>query len=190
MIVGGMFSGKTEELIRRIRRAQLARQVVQVFKPRIDDRYSIGQVTSHDHSQVPAQVIDSITEIWDYLSDKVEVVAIDEAQFFNHEIVSVCQQLADRGLRVLVAGLDTDWKGTPFDPLPSLMAVAEVVSKQHAVCVVCGAPASRTQKISAGQSRVEVGGATQYESRCRMHFTADVATATKITEMTFHETSV
>ncbi len=174
VVVGSMFSGKTEELIRRIRRAQFARQKVQVFKPKIDDRYHATRVTSHDQTSIEAHIINSPQEIWDKLSDRTQVVAIDEGQFFNHELVQVVQDLADRGFRVIIAGLDTDWKGQPFEPMPTLMAIAENVLKQHAVCVVCGGQASRTQKTAGGDSQIEVGASEAYEARCREHFKPEV----------------
>ncbi|NUM58816.1 MAG: thymidine kinase [Bdellovibrionaceae bacterium] len=174
VIVGSMFSGKTEELIRRTRRAEFAKLKVQVFKPVIDNRYKEKEVTSHNLNTVDAIPLNHIEEIWDHLSPKTRVVGIDEGQFFDPSIVQVVQDLADRGLRVIIAGLDTDWKGRPFEPMPTLMAIAENVTKQHAVCMVCGAPASRTQKTSGGDSQIEVGAAESYEARCREHFVAKV----------------
>jgi thymidine kinase len=174
VIVGSMYSGKTEELIRRIRRAEFARLNVQVFKPKIDDRYSATEVASHNRNVVPAIILDSIDEIWAHLKPGVQVVGIDEGQFFSGNILSVVQDLAEKGVRVLVAGLDTDWKGQPFEPMPALMAIAESVTKQHAVCVVCGSPASRTQRVGGGDGLVEVGASGKYEARCRKHFVAKV----------------
>jgi thymidine kinase len=170
VVVGSMFSGKTEELIRRVRRAEFAKLKVQVFKPVIDNRYKEKEVTSHNLNTVDATPLNNIDEIWDHLNSKTRVVGIDEGQFFDSRIVQVVQDLADRGLRVIIAGLDTDWKGQPFEPMPTLMAIAENVTKQHAVCMVCGAPASRTQKTSGGDSQIEVGAAESYEARCREHF--------------------
>lgn len=170
VVVGSMFSGKTEELIRRVRRAEFAKLKVQVFKPVIDNRYKVKEVTSHNQNTVDAVPLNNIDEIWDHLNPKTRVIGIDEGQFFDDRIVQVVQDLADRGLRVIVAGLDTDWKGKPFEPMPTLMAIAENVTKQHAVCMVCGAPASRTQKTSGGESKIEVGAAESYEARCREHF--------------------
>lgn len=170
VVVGSMFSGKTEELIRRVRRAEFAKLKVQVFKPVIDNRYKEKEVTSHNLNSMDAIPLNSIDEIWDHLSSKTRVVGIDEGQFFDERIIQVVQDLADRGLRVIIAGLDTDWKGNPFEPMPTLMAIAENVTKQHAVCMVCGAPASRTQKTSGGDSKIEVGAAESYEARCREHF--------------------
>jgi thymidine kinase len=139
-----MFSGKSEELIRRLRRAQIARQKVQVFKPKIDDRYHAENVMSHDQNSISAKAIQKSSEILAAIDFDTQVIGIDEGQFFDPEIVQVAQSLAQQGLRVLVAGLDTDWQGKPFEPMPTLMAVADQVTKQHAVCVVCGAAASRT----------------------------------------------
>jgi thymidine kinase len=172
VIAGSMFSGKTEELMRLIKRAQFARRNIQVFKPKIDDRYSKDQVASHDRNMTPAIVIQKSIEIYEHLEPKTEVVAIDEGQFFDEEIVDVCNELADRGLRVLVAGLDTNYKGEPFHPMPSLMAIAEVVHKLRAVCVVCGEAALRTQRLVEDKSEVLVGDCMSYEPRCRTCFEA------------------
>ncbi len=179
VVVGGMFSGKTEELIRRLRRSQLARQKVQVFKPIIDDRYSVEDVTSHNRNSIKALPIRHILELWDHLAADTQVVGIDEGQFFTQELVQVVQDLAERGVRVVVAGLDTDWKAQPFEPMPTLMAIAENVTKQHAVCVVCGGPASRTQRTGTpgkkvSQEQVLVGSTDAYEARCREHFKPEV----------------
>lgn len=179
VIVGGMFSGKTEELIRRLRRAEFARQKIQVFKPIIDTRYNVEEVTSHNQTMIKSQPIERSEEIWMYLMDDTQVVGIDEGQFFDQGLVQVVQDLADRGVRVLIAGLDTDWQAKPFEPMPTLMAIAENVTKQHAVCVVCGAQASRTQRTGAAASvtsteRVLVGTHDSYEARCRDHFKPEV----------------
>lgn len=171
VVVGSMFSGKTEELIRRVRRAELARQKVQVFKPIIDNRYHFSEVTSHNKNSVSSIPLGHIEEIWNHLSDETQIVGIDEGQFFSVELVQVAQDLAGRGKRVIVAGLDTDWLGKPFEPMPTLMAIAESVSKQHAVCVVCGGLASRTQRTSgSSQDQILVGALDSYEARCRVHF--------------------
>lgn len=170
VIVGGMFSGKTEELIKRIRRSVFAKQPVQVFKPKIDNRYHQEDVTSHNQNRVKSQVIEHIDEVLELLSTETKVVAIDEAQFFSADLVRVCETLAERGLRVIVAGLDTDWQGKPFGPMPELMAISENVTKQHAVCVVCGEAASRTQRIGKLSGQVAVGSVELYEARCRLHF--------------------
>ena len=167
VIVGSMFSGKTEELIRRLRRAQIAKQRTQVFKPRLDNRYSTNQVTSHSDQRENSQVVESSKEILDLVADNTRIVGIDEGQFFDMDLVQVCQKLADRGVRVIVAGLDTDWRGQPFEPMPQLMAVAEIVVKSNAICVVCLGLASRTQRLGASTARVQVGASDMYEARCR-----------------------
>lgn len=170
VIVGSMFSGKTEELIRRLRRAEFARLPIQVFKPVIDDRYSMTDVTSHNKTSINSTPINLAEDIWNHLSPQTKVVGIDEGQFFDDGLIQVVQDLADRGLRVIIAGLDTDWQAKPFGPMPTLMAVAENVSKQHAVCVVCGANACRTQRTAGGGGQVQVGAHDAYEARCREHF--------------------
>jgi thymidine kinase len=168
-----MFSGKTEELIRRVRRAIIARQQVQVFKPIIDDRYGINQVTSHTGVGVEAEPIHSASEILSQLAPETTVIAIDEVQFFDDDIVEVCQRLANGGKRIICAGLDTDFRGQPFGPLPRLLATAELVDKLHAICVMCGDEASRTQRLIDGKPAayddpvVMVGAAEVYEARCR-----------------------
>jgi len=173
LICGSMFSGKTEELIRRVRRAKIARQHVQVFKPALDTRYTIEAVTSHNGLGVEAVPVQSASEIEKLLQPETNVVAIDEAQFFGWDIIEVCQKLADRGIRVIVAGLDMDFRGEPFGPMPVLMAQAEHVEKLQAICVVCGGPASRTQRLINGQPAayddpiILVGGSESYEARCR-----------------------
>jgi thymidine kinase len=170
-----MFCGKTDELIRRLRRAAIARQKVQVFKPAIDDRYAIEKVKSHAGNEFDALPIQLAAEIWNNLAADTTVVAIDEAQFFDGQIIPIAQELADRGLRVIVAGLDTDFRGEPFGPMPELMAKAENVDKLHAICMVCGESASRTQRLVNGQPAyyedpvVIVGAAELYEARCRQH---------------------
>ncbi len=181
VIVGGMYSGKTEELIRRLRRAEFARQPLQVFKPKIDSRYHAEYVTSHNQNTFPSQVIQTSQEILDLLLPETKIVGIDEGQFFDQGLVQVVQTLADRGLRVIIAGLDTDWKGQPFEPIPTLMAIAENVTKQQAVCVVCGAQACRTQRVAEKASeasritdRVLVGSHALYEARCREHFRPEI----------------
>jgi thymidine kinase len=170
VIVGSMFSGKTEELIRRLRRAEFARLPIQVFKPVIDDRYSMTDVTSHNKTSINSLPIKSADDIWEHLNKDTKVVGIDEGQFFDEGLIQVAQDLADRGLRVIIAGLDTDWQAKPFGPIPTLMAIAESVSKQHAVCVVCGGTASRTQRTAGGAGQLQVGAHDAYEARCREHF--------------------
>jgi thymidine kinase len=175
VITGSMFSGKTDELIRRLRRARIARQKVQVFKPLIDDRYAVEKVTSHAGSEFEAQPIQCSAEILQFLNEDTTVVAIDEAQFFDAEVSSIAQELADRGMRVIAAGLDTDFRGEPFGPMPTLMAQAETVDKLQAICMVCGEPASRTQRLLNGKPAhfqepvVIVGASELYEARCRQH---------------------
>ena len=170
VITGSMFSGKSEELIRRVRRAQIARQKVQIFKPRVDDRYASDQIVSHSDMKMPSQVVAKATEILESLDPGTEVVGIDEGQFFDPSLFQVANALADRGLRVIVAGLDQDYMGRPFDPMPRLMAVAEYVDKTLAICMRCGAPANRSQRLVAARDRVVVGGAHEYEARCRHCF--------------------
>jgi thymidine kinase len=175
VITGSMFSGKSEELIRRLRRAEIARQKIQVFKPSIDTRFSESKVTSHAGTQFEATPISSAADLLPLLDSDTTVVAIDEAQFFDPEISSIVQDLAGRGLRVLVAGLDTDFRGEPFGPMPVLMAQAERVDKVNAICMVCGDPASRTQRLINGapahydEPVVVVGASELYEARCRQH---------------------
>ncbi len=175
VITGSMFSGKTDEMIRRLRRATIARQQVQVFKPIIDNRYQVEKVTSHAGTAFNAQPIQHVREIFDYLHPETTVVAIDEAQFFELDIVEVVNSLADRGIRVLVAGLDTDFRGEPFGCMPVVMSIAERVDKLQAICMVCGEPASRTQRLVNGKPAryndpvIIVGAAEMYEARCRLH---------------------
>ncbi len=170
VITGSMFSGKSEELIRRVRRAQIARQTVQLFKPRIDARYSADEIVSHSDMKMPSQVVASASEILAAVGPDTDVVAIDEGQFFDAAIVAVANTLANEGRRVIVAGLDQDLRGRPFEPMPQLMAVAEYVDKTLAICMRCGAPANRSQRLVAQSDRVVVGGAHEYEARCRSCF--------------------
>jgi thymidine kinase len=173
VITGSMFSGKSEELIRRVRRAQIARQKVQLFKPQLDARYSEGEIVSHSEMKMPSQVVENAEDILSCVQPDTEIVGIDEGQFFDARLVRVADTLANRGLRVIVAGLDQDYRGRPFDPMPQLMAIAEYVDKTLAVCVRCGAPANRSQRLVPTQDRVVVGGAGQYEARCRRCFNPD-----------------
>jgi len=166
VITGCMFSGKTEELIRRLRRAQIAKQKVKIFKPRIDARYSENSIVSHNEQSLPSILIDDIIEVLKH-SDDAQVIGIDEAQFFNETIVHICNSLASKGKRVIVAGLDMDYTGKPFEPMPQLLAIAEYITKQHAICVVCGNPADKTQRKTTESERVIVGAANIYEARCR-----------------------
>ena len=175
LICGSMFSGKTEELIRRVKRAQIARQHVQVFTHRIDTRYGTAKVASHSGSDLDACPVSSATQIVDLLDSNADVVAVDEAQFFDWQIAEVVNLLAQRGIRVIVAGLDTDFRGEPFGPMPLLMAQAELVDKLNAICMVCGGAASRTQRLVDGRPAayddpvVVVGANELYEARCRHH---------------------
>jgi len=175
VICGSMFSGKTDELIRRLVRARIAKQKVQVFKPAIDMRYAIAKVTSHTGSDFDAFPVDQATEILERVEADTTVVGIDEAQFMDATLVEVAQTLADKGIRVVVAGLDTDFRGEPFGSMPVLMARAERVDKLHAICMVCGDEASRTQRLVNGKPArydepvVIVGAAELYEARCRAH---------------------
>ena len=169
VICGSMFSGKTEELIRRMKRAQFANQKVEIYKPRIDVRYSDDKVVSHDAHSIPSTPIESPSSMLE-LSADVEVVGIDEAQFFDESIVEVVQTLANRGVRVIIAGLDTDFLGKPFGPMPALMAVAEDIQKVHAICVKCGDPAQHSHRLSQSDKLVELGETDKYEPLCRHCF--------------------
>jgi len=177
VITGSMFSGKTDELIRRLRRATIARQKVQVFKPTIDVRYAAEKVTSHAGTAYDAKPVQFAREIMDYLEEDTTVVAIDEAQFIDDEIIQYVRKLAGKGLRVIVAGLDTDFRGEPFGCMPALMAQAEKVDKVRAICMVCGEEACRTQRLVNGipanynDPVVIVGASELYEARCRQHHT-------------------
>lgn len=167
VICGSMFSGKTEELIRRLKRAVYGKQAVQVFKPRLDTRYDETQVVSHSRLRMVSTPVERAEEIFLHLRPETQVVGIDEVQFFGPEVVRVCELLAARGLRVVAAGLDQDYQGRPFEPMPQLMAVAEYVTKELAICVVCGNPANRSQRLVSRGERVVVGAAEAYEPRCR-----------------------
>jgi thymidine kinase len=167
VVAGPMFSGKSEELIRLLRRAAIARQRVQVFKPALDNRYTESDVVSHSRWRLPCEVVERADEILARLDPRTEVVGIDEGQFFDHALIRVCSHLANLGKRVLVAGLDMDYAGVPFGPMPELLAIAEEVHKIHAICACCGAPASYTQRLTEDRERVVVGAADVYEARCR-----------------------
>ncbi len=174
VIAGCMFSGKTEELIRRMRRAQIAKQSVKIFKPKVDNRYSENKIVSHSEQSLPSEVIASAQEILE-LSKDAQVIGIDEAQFYDNDIVAVCNKLADEGKRVIVAGLDQDYRGVPFEPMPQLLAIAEYITKTLAICVNCGNPADRTQRKVKSTDRVLVGAADSYEARCRKcHYIPEV----------------
>jgi len=175
LVCGSMFSGKTEELIRRVVRAKIAQQQVQVFKPALDDRYKADKVSSHSGSYYDAIVVKDAVEIAALIKKDTDVVAIDEVQFFDWSVAELCDRLANEGRRVIVAGLDMDFRGEPFGPMPLLMAQAEAVDKLQAICIVCGAPASRTQRLINGQPAhyndpvILVGANEMYEARCRQH---------------------
>lgn len=167
VITGGMFSGKSEELIRRIRRAEIARQRTQIFKPAIDNRFNTQRIISRDNRGLDATPVNDAAELRANLTFGVKVVGVDEVQFFDHSVVDVCMEMADAGMRVIVAGLDQDYLRRPFGPMPQLLAVAEYVSKMHAVCVRCGSLAHYTQRVAGGDSQIEIGDVA-YEARCRM----------------------
>ncbi|MBI5214264.1 MAG: thymidine kinase [Ignavibacteriae bacterium] len=169
VVTGCMYSGKTEELIRRLRRAQIAKQNVIIFKPKIDKRYSKSNIVSHNTQSLPSIVVTKPSEIFEKALFS-QVIGIDEAQFFSLDLVDVCEKLAAMGKRVIVAGLDQDYRGKPFEPIPHLLAVAEYITKTLAICVVCGNPADRTQRITKQQKRVLVGAKGVYEARCRKCF--------------------
>ncbi|UNL89619.1 thymidine kinase [Bacillus subtilis] len=175
LICGSMFSGKSEELIRRVKRATYAKQEVRVFKPVIDNRYSEAAVVSHNGTSMTSYAISSAADIWDHISESTDVIAVDEVQFFDQEIVEVLSSLADKSYRVIAAGLDMDFRGEPFGVVPNIMAIAESVTKLQAVCSVCGSPASRTQRLIDGKPAsyddpvILVGASESYEARCRHH---------------------
>jgi thymidine kinase len=170
VICGPMFSGKSEELIRRLRRAQIARQRVQVFKPEIDDRYSEQEIVSHSEQRIPARNVHAAREILEGVEPRTQVVGIDEAHFYDDEIATVVESLANVGKRVIVAGLDLDYLGEPFDHVTRLLAQAEEITKTLAICMRCGNPASRTQRLVPNEERIVVGGSRAYEARCRQCF--------------------
>lgn len=186
LICGSMFSGKTEELIRRLRRAQIARQRVEIFKPAIETRYSRNEVVSHDATAIHSTAVQTAQEILINVGDAA-TIGIDEAQFFDLELVRVVDKLARAGKRVIIAGLDQDYLGRPFEPVPSLMAIAEHVTKLHAICVVCGAPANHSQRISEGDERVMLGALEAYEPRCRHCFEPHAIPKSAQTEMDLGE---
>jgi len=170
VICGSMFSGKSEELIRRLRRAQIARQRVQIFKPKLDNRFSEDHIVSHSEMKIKSQLVTSSSQILDQLDSRTQVIGIDEGQFFDQPLVGVCNKMADMGKRVIVAGLDQDYRGRPFDPMPQLLAIAEYITKTLAICVRCGAPANRTQRMVDNSDRLLVGASDLYEARCRLCF--------------------
>jgi thymidine kinase len=181
VIAGSMFSGKSEELIRRLRRAKIARQKVQVFKPAIDARYSDNHIVSHSEMKHESANVATVAEMRRLVQPETEVVGIDEAQFFDNELIPLANELAGRGVRVIIAGLDQDYTGKPWDPMPQLLAMAEYITKTHAICMKCGQPANYTQRTFESEERVAVGGAGMYEARCRSCFVphADAPTVHK-----------
>ena len=170
VIAGSMFSGKSEELIRRLNRARIARQKVQVFKPRIDARYSIEEIASHSGQKHNSKPVSSAAEMMQHIEPETQVVGIDEGQFFDMGLVDVVNQLAASGKRVIIAGLDQDYTGRPFEPMPQLLSIAEFISKTHAICVKCGSTANYSQRTVESEERVEVGASDKYEARCRKCF--------------------
>jgi thymidine kinase len=180
VITGSMFSGKSEELIRRLRRAQIARQKVQIFKPLVDDRFSDGHIVSHSEMRIASQTVRNADELLRLVDDDTDVVGIDEGQFFDANLPAACNALADRGKRVIVAGLDQDYLGRPFEPMPQLLAIAEYITKTLAICVVCGDPANHTQRLVASSDRVLVGASGMYEARCRHCFDPQLASVEKV----------
>ena len=170
VIAGSMFSGKSEELIRRLRRAKIARLKVQVFKPDIDVRYSRDHIVSHSEMRHESSAVKTSAEIRALVDPATEVVGIDEGQFFDNDLVAVANELADRGVRVIVAGLDQDYTGKPFGPMPQLLAIAEYITKTHAICVRCGQPANYSQRTVQVEGQVVVGASDAYEARCRRCF--------------------
>lgn len=170
VIVGSMFSGKSEELIRRVRRAQIARQRVQIFKPAVDVRYSDAHIVSHSDLKLEAEPATSAADLLAKVRPDTEVVGIDEGQFFDAALPAACTELADRGLRVIVAGLDQDYLGRPFEPMPHLLSIAEFITKTRAICMVCGNPANHTQRLVHNADRVLLGAHGTYEARCRRCF--------------------
>jgi thymidine kinase len=175
VITGSMFSGKSEELIRRLRRAKIARQRVQIFKPLIDDRFSEDHIVSHSEMRIESVNAKNSDEIVQLVDELTEVVGIDEGQFFDANLPAACNTLANRGKRVIVAGLDQDYLGRPFEPMPQLLAIAEYITKTLAICVVCGQPANHTQRLIPSQDRVVVGAGGMYEARCRHCFDPHLA---------------
>ncbi|MQA29476.1 MAG: thymidine kinase [Luteitalea sp.] len=175
VITGSMFSGKSEELIRRLRRVQIARQRVQVFKPIVDDRFSDSHIVSHSAMRIPSENVRNSDQLVEQVADETEVVGIDEGQFFDLNLPAACNTLADRGKRVIVAGLDQDYLGRPFEPMPQLLAIAEYITKTLAICMVCGDPANHTQRLVQSSDRVLVGASGLYEARCRHCFDPTLA---------------
>jgi thymidine kinase len=179
VIVGSMYSGKSEELIRRLRRAQIGRQKVQIFKPVIDNRFAVDHIVSHSDMRIASENVRTSDELVTCVNADTEVVGIDEGQFFDANLPAACNILADRGKRVIVAGLDQDYLGRPFEPMPQLLAIAEYITKTLAVCVVCGDPANHTQRLVPSKDRVLVGASGMYEARCRHCFDPTLGGAEK-----------
>jgi thymidine kinase len=179
VITGSMFSGKSEELIRRLRRAQIAKQKVQIFKPAFDNRFAPAEIVSHSEMRIQSVTVASSAELLKMVDQGTEVIGIDEAQFFDAGLPAVCTQLAGGGKRVVVAGLDTDYLGRPFEPMPVMMAIAEYVTKTHAICMVCGNPASHTQRLVDSDERLLLGATGTYEARCRRCFDPTLASQLK-----------
>ncbi len=175
VIVGSMFSGKSEELIRRLRRAQIARQKVQIFKPSVDTRFGDDDIVSHSDMRIPSRTVTQSRALLDLVEEDTEVVGIDEGQFFDQELPAIVNELANRGKRVIVAGLDQDYLGKPFEPMPQLLAIAEYITKTLAICMVCGNPANHTQRLVSSGDRVLVGAQGLYEARCRACFDPTLA---------------
>src|SRR6266446_3824752 len=182
VIVGSMFSGKSEELIRRLRRAKIARPKIQVFKPEIDSRFSDNHIVSHSEIKHESANVRTAAEIRARVEADTEVVGIDEGQFFDNELVGVANELARRGIRVIIAGLDQDYTGEPFEPMPQLLAIAEYITKTHAICVKCGQPANYSQRTFESKERVAVGAGSMYEARCRRCFVPHADKPTEIDE--------
>src|SRR5512139_329171 len=175
VITGSMFSGKSEELIRRLRRAQIARQKVQIFKPQFDTRYGDNHIVSHSDMRIGSDNVSASRDLLSLVEPDTDVVGIDEGQFFDQDLPAVCNELAGRGKRVIVAGLDQDYLGKPFEPMPQLLAIAEYITKTLAICMVCGGPANHTQRLVASSDRVLLGAQGTYEARCRRCFDPDLA---------------
>ncbi len=182
VIAGSMFSGKSEELIRRLRRAKIARQKVQVFKPQVDVRYSNDHIVSHSEMRHESANIHTAAEVLAKVEPDTEVVGIDEGQFFDNELVSVANELARRGVRVIIAGLDQDYTGKPWEPMPQLLAIAEFITKTHAICMKCGQPANYSQRTFESEERVAVGAGGMYEARCRRCFVPHADAPTSVPE--------
>jgi thymidine kinase len=176
-----MFSGKSEELIRRLRRAQIARQKVQIFKPKFDTRFGEEEIVSHSEMRIPSKNVASSAELLQMVDDDTEVVGIDEGQFFDAELPAVCNTLASRGKRIIVAGLDQDYLGKPFEPMPQLLAIAEYITKTLAICMVCGNPANHTQRLVVSSDRLLLGAQGTYEARCRRCFDPTLSSGSETT---------